>query len=310
MSGTATPPPTEGAPPAQQTAALLGASANNSGQPPAGAGNAAPGTDERTWLPEEYRGSDVFKDIKDVGALAKSYEHAARLVGVDKGQVLRIPGADDAEGWNGVFAQLGRPEAPEGYEFPALPGELLDGMEATTRTAFHKAGLSGAQGKAVMELYGGLVQQAQEQRIAKANEIEAAVVADLQKEWGDTFEERITQANRVINELGGEQLAQAMQTLELADGTRLGQHPALIRFLAEIGSRMAEPGALKGVNGGGSGPGTWTAESAQAEVARLRTDRDFLAARRDPKHADHAAATAKWDALHQAIAKGAAGRVE
>ena len=319
MSETATPPtaPTEGAPPpvlnGSAAAGLRSGSDPAPVPPPAGSearGGSEGQPDPRDWLPEPYRADPTFKDLKDIDGLAKSYKHAASLVGIDKAQVLRIPAADDAEGWAAVHAQLGRPEAPEGYEFPEMPAPLDTVMEQAARGAFHKAGLSAAQGRQVMELYGGLVQQAQQQRAQQAEQLEAAVVADLQKEWGEAFDARVAAANQVINELGGEPLAQAMQSVELADGTRLGQHPALIRFLAEIGARLAEPTALKGGAGGATAPGPYTPEAALAEVSRLRDDKEFHAARRTPTHPDHARNAALWDRLHQAIAAGTPGRLE
>ena len=292
MSGIEAPPPTDT--PAAPAPLLGGAPTT----PPAGSAPQS-AADPRDWLPEEYRADKTFEPIKDVAALAKSYKHAATMVGLDKGQVLRIPAGDDPEQMAAVFSALGRPEKPDGYEFPELPGRLMDGMEPAIRDAFHQAGLSATQAKATMGLYGTLVQQAQQQRIAKANEIEAAVVADLQKEWGDAFDERVTAANRVINEIGGEDLARWFQTTELADGTRIGLHPQLTRLLAELGTRIAEPTGLKGP-GSVNGARALTPGEAQAEIQRLKADPEFGAQFRDKSHPLYPEHKAKWDRLHLA----------
>lgn len=265
------------------------------GAPPAGEG------DPRAWLPEAYRGNEMFAAFKGVEDLAKSYEHAARLVGVDKAQVLRLPKSEDAPEWANVWNALGRPEKPDAYDFGELPGELMDGVDAAAREAFHNAGLSGRQANAVMQLYAGQVLRAQEARAEQAAQIEMGIVNDLKREWGDGFQDKVHAANRAIMETGGAELAKVLQETQLSDGTYLGNHPALIRLFAKLGEQMAEPTALRGGAGGG-GPSSYTPEAARAEIQRLMADRDFHAARRDKGHADHAKNNALWDRLHQVVA--------
>jgi hypothetical protein len=260
--------------------------------------------DTRDWLPEAFRASPVFKDIASVEALAKSYDGAARLVGLDKAQVLRIPAPDDEAGQAEMFARLGRPEKPEGYEFPELPGALVEGVEPAARQAFHKLGLTAAQAKGVMELYGGQITAAETTRLARAAEVEAAVVADLRREWGDAFDDRLHGANRVIAELGGEALDKLVRETRMPDGTMMGNHPVLIKFLAEIGQKLGEPGTLKGGSAGQGGAASYTPDEAAAELKALRGDTEFHTARRNPKHPDHAAATEKWNRLNLAATAG------
>lgn len=294
MSETAPPPE---APPA--TAPLLGGAA---AAPPAGSEAQGASNDTRDWLPEAFRGNSVFKDIGSVEALAKSYEGAARLVGLDKAQVLRIPPPEDEAGQAELFNRLGRPEKPEGYEFPEMPGAMIEGVEPAARQEFHKLGLSATQAKGVMGLYAAQVQAAETARMARAAEIETAVAADLQREWGDAFADRLHAANRVIAELGGEAMDALVKNTVMPDGTRMGNHPVLIKFLAEIGSRIAEPGTLKGGSAGQGGAASYTPDEAAAEIRALRADTEFHAARRDPRHQGHQAAAEKWERLNRAAA--------
>lgn len=277
------------------TAPLLGAEAGNP---------ATPAADAREWLPEEYRVDPVFKDLKDPGALAKSYKNAASLVGLDKGAVLRIPADGDEAAMAEVFTRLGRPEKPEGYSFPELPGPLLEGVEPAARQAFHQLGLSAKQAQGVMALYGGQVQQAEAGRLERAAQMEAAVEADLKTEWGQAFDDRLHAANRAISEIGGKDLGRLLTETRMPDGTRMGNHPVLIKAFAEIGRRLSEPGDLRGGSGGGGPRAPATAEEAQAEIKALTTDKEFHEARRDPRHVNHAAATERWNQLNTAIAGG------
>jgi hypothetical protein len=287
--------PTETA--AAGTPPLLNGSA--AAAPPAAA--AAPPADARDWLPEEYRTDPAFKDIKDPATLAKSYRHAASMVGLDKSLVLRLPASEDAPEWAEVHARLGRPETPDKYEFPELPAQLLDGVEPAAREAFHKAGLTGKQGRAVMELYAGQVQAAETARLERAAQLEEAVETDLRREWGEAFDDQLHLANRAIAQAGGAPLGKLLQETRMPDGTRMGNHPLLIKAFAELGKRTAEPNTLKGGSSGG-GEAPLTPEQAEAELKELRGDKEFYAARRDPKHAGHAAATARWERLNQAAA--------
>jgi len=273
--------------------------AGSAASPPAAAGNAA-APDARDWLPEPFRANPVFKDIASVDALAKSYDSAARLVGLDKGAVLRLPAAEDAPEWGEVYAKLGRPETPEAYQFPELPAALVEGVEPAARAEFHKLGLSAKQAAGVMGLYGAQVQQAEQARLTRAAEVEAAVEADLKREWGDAFEDRVHAANRAIAEVGGQELGELLANTRMSDGTRMGNHPLLIKAFAELGRRIAEPGDLRGGSGGTGGNRPLSPAEAQAEISQLRADSAFLKEFGNTRHPNYAAHKWKWDALHRA----------
>lgn len=284
-------------------APLLGGAAPAATAPAGGAGTpppaAAPAADPRAWLPEEFRADPVFKDIGDPAALAKSYAHAARMVGLDKAHVLRLPAEDDEAGRAELFNRLGRPATPAEYEFPELPAQLVDGVEPAAREAFHQLGLSAAQARGVMALYGGQVQATEAARLAKAAEMEAAVERDLRAEFGQAFDDRLHAANRAIAELGGAELGRLLTETRMPDGTRMGNHPALVRAFAAIGQRLAEPGDLRGGGTGSGAPRPATPAEAQAAIAELRADTTFLREFGNTRHPNYAAHKAKWDKLHK-----------
>jgi hypothetical protein len=100
------------------------------GEPPPPGGGAA---DTREWLPETYRGNPLFADFKDPEAVFKYYENAARLVGVDKAEVLRLPKDPAAAEWADVYAKLGRPDTPDKYELKGPDGLPPDVLAAVRR---------------------------------------------------------------------------------------------------------------------------------------------------------------------------------
>lgn len=288
---------------AAPAAPLLGA------EPPAGgaaapAGGAAPAAGAaapagRDWLPEAYRANPMFKDIADLEGLAKGFENSQRMIGADKATVLRLPADGDEAAMAALFNQLGRPEKPEGYKFPELPGTLIEGVEPAARAEFHKLGLSDKQAAGVMALYGGQVTAAQAAREAKGAEIEAAVVRDLKAELGAAFDTKLHAANRAIAELGGDDLSRVLRETVLPDGTRLGNHPLLVKAFAAAGERLGEPGDLRGGSGtSGGGARARTPQEAQAEIGRLQKDPTFLKEFSDRRHANYDTHKATWDKLH------------
>lgn len=256
MSGTEGAQGTQGGPTDGGT--LLGGGGASGGNPAA--------ADDRAWLPEEFRADPVFKDLRDPAALAKSYANAARMVGLDKGKVLRLPDAEDAPEWGEVFGRLGRPEKPDGYELAAPEGLEPEALSEAA-AAFHAAGLSKKQAAAVMGVYAKRLEQAQAAQAAQSEAARAAAERDLKAEWGNAFPERLHLAKRAAMEAGGEDFLKAL------DESGLGNNPVVLRALAKLGAQIAEPNALKGGAGGMSG-GLAPAE-ARAEWERLQKDPEW-----------------------------------
>ena len=86
------------------------------GAPPSEPSGWMPLTDEqRNSAPEDVRKLLETTKWQTVEDMAKGYTELQKFTGV--GKHLVIPEADDVEGWNNVYNQLGRPETPDGYQF-------------------------------------------------------------------------------------------------------------------------------------------------------------------------------------------------
>lgn len=257
---------------------------------------AAP-TDTRAWLPEGYRTDPTFKDIGDIEVLAKSYKNAASLIGADKATVLRIPTDPASADMGEIYNRLGRPESPEKYS--AWEGAPIgEAAVPELRAKFHEAGLSDAQAKAVVGLYAEQTQAAVVQRQAQDTQVAEATIADLKREWGDAFGDRLLRAERALLDTGGEDLLALFQQARGPDGAPLASNAAMIRALAKMGERIAEPSTLRGTNGN-SGAGPRTPADAQAEIAKLTGDRAFYDVLKDRFHPEYPAKKQLWDTLHQ-----------
>jgi len=87
--------------------------------------------------------------------------------------------------------------------------------------------------------------------------------AQLQKDWGSSFDERLKSAKSALKHYAGGQARELAQT-RLANGGVLGDHPDFVAMMARIGSAAPAPRAAGSV------------EEAEAQIKAIR-----LAAERD-----------------------------
>lgn len=286
--------------PAPAAAAPAGSLLGGAPAAPAPAPVQGSADDARAWLPGEFREDPTFKDFRDVAGLAKSYKHAAAMVGLDKGQVLRMPkGADDAEGLAAVWNALGRPEKADGYGLAAP----VDAVTPETITAFaakaHALGLSKAQAEGVLAFYGetagGLATQAGEAMAAQAKEAEAV----LRKEFGAAFDDKIHAARRVLREVADE------ETIAMLDRTGLGNNAGLIKVLAHAAAASSEAPALKG-GGDTQISRRLTPADAKAQLSAMEADEETMKRLMDGSHPGHDEAQARRRRLMADAYPGAA----
>lgn len=211
----------------------------------------------------------------------------------DKGEVDPIASAAKvAEAYGQLEKRLGegnRPKAPADYKLPALPEALKDvNLEGELTDAFraraHKAGLSQAQFEFVMGEYlefapklvnGGQAVSADE------------TIAALKSTWGKDYETNAGNAWRGLT-----QVAQAAGLTVQEVEAELGNNAAFNRIMAAVGAQMREDTSI---NTGGQGAGA----ASMADAAALQASEAF----RNPKHPEHAATVAKWNAI---VTKGVA----
>ena len=246
-------------------------------------------TDWRNDIPEEIRGHKSLETIADVGALAKSYVNAQSMIGADK---VAIPGkhATDDD-WNEVYARLGRPENPEGYQ---LENNLADGVEADEqmldwyRQTAHEIGLTPTQAQKLLDRYNGELGSRFDGDTGQADQLIAETETELRREYGQAFDDRMNNANAIMLEFGnvdnidGEMMS-AVSEIELADGRLLGDHPEMIKMMVNIGefitSKIGED-SLEGVKTSNA----FSPADAQAKLEELRAPSSPYWDQRHPQH--------------------------
>jgi len=178
-------------------------------------------------LPEEIRDHPSLQSINDVGNLGLSYVNAQRLIGADKIPLPKNPTEDDL---NNIYTRLGKPEQPSGYEIKADGQILTEGDVNTYTDIAHKLGLSKTQANGILDYYRSSIQQTTEAMSKDSEQQRQQIEQSLKAEWGADFDAKVSQANRAVADIAGQDLLDMV----LQDGTKVGNHPAFIKAFASF----------------------------------------------------------------------------
>ena len=243
-------------------------------------------TDWKASLSDELRAEKSLENIKDVSSLAKSFIHAQKLVGADK---IPVPNKHATEqDWDAVYKRLGRPDTPDGYKYN-LPEDQNVNAEAlkTFSNHAHKLGLLPNQAEGMVKFYN----QMRAEELAAADSTATAgrqkAMDELQAEWGQAYNQKITAANNVVREV----FPKGFMSMNLEDGTKLGDHPAVIRAFAALADKMGEDKIVQA-----DGPNYLTPKQIDKEIATLQQPGS---AYWDKNHPNHAMAVEEVKALFE-----------
>jgi len=207
-------------------------------------------------LPDDVKGNETFKSVPDFATLAKGYVEANGKLS----DAITLPGdAATDEERAAFFTKLGRPEAADKYtlEKPVIEGvkEWTPDMEkdlVSIRDLAFKLGLSGKQAQGMLDWYG---QEITAQ--GKAAESQAdKLLAPLKEEWGDKYDERLAEANKVVTVIGGKE----WQQLRAASG--IGMYRVVIKSFLKLAPLVAEGRQPEGERGPGKVAGMSEADAA------------------------------------------------
>ena len=192
-------------------------------------------TDWKASLSDEIRNEKSLENISDIESLAKGYVHAQRLVGADK---IPVPNKfATEEDWNKVYEKLGRPKSADEYKFNLPEDKTVDetALKSFAEQA-HKLGLLPGQADGVVKFYNDMIGA----ELSEANTIAEAArnkaTTELKTEWGQAFDQKIAAANQVVASV----FPQGFMSMNMEDGTKLGDNPAVIKAFAMLAERMGE----------------------------------------------------------------------
>ena len=217
-------------------------------------------TDWKANLSDEIRADKSLENINDIESLAKSYVHAQKLVGSDK---IPVPNKHATEkDWDAVYEKLGRPKTAEEYKFNLPEDQKVD--EAALKNFFtqaHKLGLLPGQAEGMVKFYNEMIGNELAQADSLASSQREKAITELKTEWGPAYDQKLQQANNVVSSV----FPQGFMNTNLADGTKLGDHPAVIKAFADLAGKMGEDNIVQA-----SGPTHMTPKQLDKEIATLQ----------------------------------------
>jgi len=235
---------------------------------PAEVAQGGSGNDFYNMIPEDLRDHPSLSPIKDVGNLAKSYINAQQLIGADK---LAAPKNPSEEQLTQIYNYLGKPETPDAYEV-AVDGNIITEEAANSyKDVAHKLNLTPQQASGILEYYKGLATSTQENAVQEIEYQREQVENNLKKEWGQAYEQKISSAGQVIKEYGNPEMLE----WQLADGTKLGNHPEFIKAFANIADFRQSVTSEDTISNTTSGS-VMTPKEAQAEIDAIMRSPDYV----------------------------------
>jgi hypothetical protein len=226
----------------------------------------------------------------------KSYREAEKFIGRDPSTLAVLPRSDDAEGQRALFAKLGMPADPKGYNIDTPEDMQIDpAYQEWARSTFHELGLTAQQAEKLSAKHN---QFARDLAAKEAKDYDLNVQSDkaaLERDWGGGYDRMMSRAKLAVNELGFSQ--EAVDALE----DKLG-YAGVMKFFAGIGGKLGEDRFAGGDGGGGTNfTGKMTPAEARQAWDGMKLDANEMKALQDPSHPGHSAAKTKQTKLFQVM---------
>ena len=232
--------------------------------------------DWKASLSNELRADKSLENIKDIESLAKSYVHAQKMVGADK---IPVPNKYATEkDWDAVYEKLGRPKTSDGYKFDLPQDKQVDEVSLKEfSTQAHKLGLLPGQAQGMVKFYNEMTAKSLQDADSKALAARENSTKELKQEWGQAFDQKVSQAATLAKSVGATELLNA----NLADGTKLGDHPVMIKAFAELASKMGEDSIVQA-----SEPTYLTPSQIDKQIGELTQTGSAYWDKNHPNHSD------------------------
>jgi len=243
-------------------------------------------TDWKVNLSDDVKADKSLENIKDINALAKSYIHAQKMVGSDKIPVPNKYATEDD--WNAVYEKLGRPKTADGYKFDLPQDKQVDEVSLKEFSSqAHKLGLLPGQAQGMVKFYNEITAKSLQDADSKALAARETSTKELKQEWGQAYNQKVSQAATLAKSVGATELLDT----NLEDGTKLGDHPVMIKAFAELANKMGEDSIVQA-----SGPTYLTPNQIEKQIGELtQTDSAYW----DKHHPNHQASVDEVLALRE-----------
>jgi hypothetical protein len=248
-------------------------------QPTATPSTVSNGDTPASWkssISEEFRNDPNIEKFTEIDSLAKSYINATRMIGQDK---VAVPNKNSTEDqWNEVYSKLGRPDTPDKYAFD-IKSEVVTMDEGAIKSfaeQSHKLGLNNTQAQGILEFYKNNMESTMHQATIDTETAQAQSEAQLRQEWGKDFDGQVSRASA----LAKANMNPDVLDMKMQDGTRIGDHPEIIKGFAKIAGMLSEDKLISTESEGMN-----NIQNLQSEIAAItnNTDGPYW----NNKHPDH-----------------------
>ena len=216
-------------------------------------------------ISEDFRNDPSIEKFTEIDALAKSYINATKMIGQDK---LVIPTNNSTEDqWNEVYEKLGRPESADKYTLD-INSEVVSMDEGAVKSfaeQSHKLGLNNKQAQGILEFYKNNMEGTAQQSRIDTETAQTQSEQQLRQEWGRDFEGKVKQAGA----LAKANINPEVLDMQLQDGTRIGDHPEIIKGFAKIAGMMSEDKILSSES-----ENTNTSKDIESEISAISNDKN------------------------------------
>jgi len=197
---------------------------------------AQPTSSWKDSISEDFRNDPSIEKFTEIDALAKSYINATKMIGQDK---IIIPTKNSTqEAWDEAYAKLGRPESADKYALD-VKSDVVPFDETAIKSfaeQSHKLGLNNKQAQGILEFYKNNMEGSVQQAKIDTETAQSQAEQQLRQEWGRDFEGKVKQAGA----LAKANINPEVLDMTLSNGTRLGDHPEIIKGFAKIAGMMSE----------------------------------------------------------------------
>ena len=198
--------------------------------------------DFKSLIPQEYKDEKSLQNCSNMDSFVKSYLHSQKLVGMDK---IPIPNKYSTDSdWESVYEKLGKPKNPDGYTYDLPKEAKLDenSLKAFSAEA-HKLNLLPKQAQGIIQYYNDLASSSETEANNKAEAARQEAEKNLRKEFGSTFNDRISAAKKLATSTFGNEF---LNNTLLQDGSKLGDNPIIVKAFADLAAQISEDSIVKG----------------------------------------------------------------
>jgi phosphoglycolate phosphatase-like HAD superfamily hydrolase len=171
----------------------------------------------------------MFSSVKTIDDVVKGYYHAQKMVGADK---IVVPTKNSsAEEWKAFYNKAGVPEKLEDF-IVETPYKGTDFEKSLIQKAYDLNLRPDQLSEMVNMLESRNDQLIQEYEQEEAQNL-AETTDSLRKEWGQAFDRKISEAQKVIKHFGGDELFK-----EIVSDPSIANNKNVLKLLAEIGGKL------------------------------------------------------------------------